>query len=114
MFKLDLLHESKINESPLFGNIDKDFIISKTDPDGSWCLPYARGSVGIFYNKNIVKDGINSWDDLRARLAPSDRKCFAFFHPLMPNEPLIFVEVALNNNMPKTIDEIEELMANAA
>ena len=53
MFKLDLLHESKINESPLFGNIDKDFIISKTDPSGSWCLPYARGSVGIFYNKDI-------------------------------------------------------------
>ena len=51
LYKLGLLHESKINESPLFGNIDKDFIISKTDPDGSWCLPYARGSVGIFYNK---------------------------------------------------------------
>ena len=66
LYKLGLLHESKINESPLFGNIDKDFIISKTDPDGSWCLPYARGSVGIFYNKNIVKDGINSWDDFFA------------------------------------------------
>ena len=63
LFKLDLLHESKINESANFSNIDKDFIISKTDPNGSWCLPYARGSVGIFYNKNIVKDGINSWDD---------------------------------------------------
>ena len=66
MFKLDLLHESKINESPLFGNIDKDFIISKTDPNGSWCLPYARGSVGIFYNKDIVKDGISSWEDFFA------------------------------------------------
>lgn len=63
MFKLDLLHESKINESANFSNIDKDFIISKTDPNGSWCLPYARGSVGIFYNKNIVTDGIKSWDD---------------------------------------------------
>ena len=49
---------------------------------------------------------INSWDDLRARLAPADRKCFAFFHPLMPNEPLIFVEVALTNNMPDSISEI--------
>ena len=35
--------------------IDKEFIISKTDPNGSWCLPYARGSVGIFYNKDIIK-----------------------------------------------------------
>jgi len=49
---------------------------------------------------------INSWDDLRARLAPEDRRCFAFFHPLIPNEPLIFVEVALSNNMPETIDEV--------
>ena len=49
---------------------------------------------------------INSWDDLRARLAPDDRRCFAFFHPLMPNEPLIFVEVALSNKTPNTINEI--------
>ncbi|MDC6460611.1 malonyl-CoA decarboxylase family protein, partial [Gammaproteobacteria bacterium] len=40
---------------------------------------------------------INSWNDLRARLAPSDRQCFAFFHPLIPEDPLIFVEVALTN-----------------
>jgi len=49
---------------------------------------------------------INSWDDLRARLAPEDRRCFAFFHPLIPNEPLIFVEVALSHNMPETINEV--------
>ena len=49
---------------------------------------------------------INSWEDLRARLAPMDRRCFAFFHPLIPNEPLIFVEVALNKNMPESINEI--------
>ena len=49
---------------------------------------------------------INSWDDLRARLAPDDRRCFAFFHPLMPNEPLIFVEVALSNEIPNTINDI--------
>ena len=49
---------------------------------------------------------INSWEDLRARLAPDDRRCFAFFHPLMPDEPLIFVEVALCNKIPSTINEI--------
>ncbi len=37
---------------------------------------------------------INGWDDLRRRLAP-DRRCFAFFHPALPDDPLIFVEVAL-------------------
>ena len=37
---------------------------------------------------------IQGWDDLRRRLA-ADRRCFAFFHPALPGEPLIFVEVAL-------------------
>ncbi|HEY0912847.1 MAG TPA: malonyl-CoA decarboxylase, partial [Bradyrhizobium sp.] len=37
---------------------------------------------------------IHGWDDLRRRLAP-DRRCYAFFHPALPGEPLIFVEVAL-------------------
>ena len=49
---------------------------------------------------------INSWKDLRARLAPKDRQCFAFFHPLIPNDPLIFVEVALCSGVPKSIQKI--------
>lgn len=49
---------------------------------------------------------IDSWDDLRARLAPPDRRCFAFFHPAMPDEPLIFVEVALTNGIPESIQTL--------
>ena len=49
---------------------------------------------------------INSWDDLRARLAPKDRQCFAFFHPLIPEDPLIFVEVALTNGIPESIESV--------
>jgi malonyl-CoA decarboxylase len=41
---------------------------------------------------------IKGWDDLRRRLA-ADRRCFAFFHPALPGEPLIFVEVALVNGL---------------
>lgn len=52
---------------------------------------------------------INSWDDLRARLAPADRQCFAFFHPLIPNDPLIFVEVALTTGLPESIQNIIKL-----
>ena len=46
---------------------------------------------------------IDSWDDLRRRLQPSDRRCFAFFHPAMPDEPLIFVEVALTIGVPGSV-----------
>lgn len=49
---------------------------------------------------------IRSWDALRRRLAPTDRKCFAFFHPSMLDEPLIFVEVALTNKSPLSIKDI--------
>ncbi|HEX6708258.1 MAG TPA: malonyl-CoA decarboxylase [Albitalea sp.] len=45
---------------------------------------------------------IDGWDDLRRRLQP-DRRCFAFFHPQLPAEPLIFVEVALLPQMPGAI-----------
>jgi len=46
---------------------------------------------------------IASWDDLRRRLEPSDRCCFAFFHPTMEDEPLIFVAVALTSDVPEAI-----------
>ena len=45
---------------------------------------------------------IRSWDDLKNRL-DSDRRCFAFFHPRMPDEPLIFVEVALVSGMADNV-----------
>ncbi len=45
---------------------------------------------------------IDGWDDLRGRLA-ADRRCFGFFHPAMPDEPLIFVEVALVNGIADAI-----------
>ena len=49
---------------------------------------------------------IDSWDELRRRLAPPDRRCFAFFHPAMPSEPLIFVEVALTREIPAAIGDV--------
>jgi malonyl-CoA decarboxylase len=49
---------------------------------------------------------IKDWADLRSRLDPADRRCFAFFHPAMPDEPLIFVEVALTAEIPDNIQEI--------
>ncbi|MBP6899090.1 MAG: malonyl-CoA decarboxylase family protein [Burkholderiaceae bacterium] len=45
---------------------------------------------------------IDGWDDLRRRLQP-DRRCFAFFHPQLPDQPLIFVEVALVPEMAGAI-----------
>ncbi len=48
---------------------------------------------------------IRGWNDLRRRLQ-DDRRCFAFFHPALPDEPLIFVEVALLAEMPDAIEPL--------
>lgn len=56
---------------------------------------------------------ITSWDALRARLAPEDRRCFAFFHPRMPEEPLIFVEVALTDHTPASIEDVLQIERQA-
>ncbi len=62
MHQLGLLWKSDINKSPGFENIDPAFLRAQTDPNGEYCLPYAWGSVGIFYNKTKVPE-ITSWKD---------------------------------------------------
>lgn len=62
---------------------------------------------------------INDWNDLRRRIQPDDRRCYGFFHPSMPNEPLVFVEIALCRGVPDSIQALldenrEPLGADAA
>jgi malonyl-CoA decarboxylase len=49
---------------------------------------------------------IRDWNDLRARIDPPDRACYAFFHPALVDDPVIFVEVALAREMPAAIAPI--------
>jgi hypothetical protein len=51
---------------------------------------------------------INGWPDLRRRLAP-DRRCFAFFHPALIDEPIIFVEIALTKGLVGELDPLLDL-----
>jgi malonyl-CoA decarboxylase len=56
---------------------------------------------------------IRSWRDLKNRL-DSDRRCFAFFHPRMPDEPLIFVEVALTRGMAGNVQRLLDAKAETS
>jgi len=49
---------------------------------------------------------IRDWDDLRRRIDPPDRRCYAFFHPALVDDPLIFVEVALTREIADAIPPI--------
>jgi malonyl-CoA decarboxylase len=63
------------------------------------------GTPAVVLEKLIAYEAVHEiqgWDDLRRRLAP-DRRCFAFFHPALPDEPLIFVQIALMAGLANSI-----------
>lgn len=66
-------------------------------------------TAAVILDKIVAYEAVHQIDDLdalRRRLYPEDRRCFAFFHPAMPDEPLIFVEVALTEEVPGSIDKV--------
>ncbi|WP_119390072.1 ABC transporter substrate-binding protein [Taklimakanibacter lacteus] len=64
MLQLGLIEESHINQSKGFENIDPSAFRSKQDPKADFCLPYAWGPVGIFYNRKVAGGDIKSWQQL--------------------------------------------------
>ena len=108
--RVDLL--GLLNDHPNLARTDHDFV----DMLKSW---FNRGFLVLrsidwdtparILDKIIEYEAvheISALDDLRKRLYPQDRHCFAFFHPSMPDEPLIFVEVALTERIPSSITEL--------
>ena len=98
--------------TPMLEALDEDFrhLLSSWFNRGflllrpiTWKTPAALLEKIIAYE--AVHD-IEGWRDLRGRLEPADRRCFAFFHPAMPDEPLIFVEVALTCGVPVSVQGI--------
>ncbi|HMX16590.1 MAG TPA: malonyl-CoA decarboxylase [Rhodocyclaceae bacterium] len=73
----------------------------------TWASPAALLEKLITYE---AVHEIRSWADLKNRL-DSDRRCYAFFHPRMPTEPLIFVEVALTDHLA---DNVQHLLDETA
>jgi len=106
----DLLRMAR--SEPKFETIDADLMHLL----GSW---FNRGFLvlrridwhtpAVILDKIIAYEAVHEikgWDDLRRRLDPNDRRCFAFFHPSLVDEPLIFVEVALMREVPEAIPQV--------
>lgn len=66
MLSLNLLAKTDINKADDWGNIDPEFLRAKNDADGDYCMPYAWGTVGIFYNREKSGGDITSWDEFFA------------------------------------------------
>ena len=98
-----------MNQNPSLAIVDRDFL----HLFGSW---FNRGflvlrridwsSPAALLEKIIRYEAVHEigdWDELRRRIDPADRRCYAFFHPRLVDEPLIFVEVALTLGPPAAI-----------
>lgn len=98
-----------LRDNPSLEPLDVDFqhLFSSWFNRGFLVLhPINWSSPADILEKIIVYEAvhaIDSWDDLRRRLQPQDRRCFGFFHPAMAGEPLIFVEVALTKGIPNSV-----------
>ncbi|MEO9823848.1 MAG: spermidine/putrescine ABC transporter substrate-binding protein [Paracoccaceae bacterium] len=66
MLQLKLLAKTDINTADNWGNIDPEFLRAELDPVGEYCQPYAWGTVGIFYNREMAGGDITSWKDFFA------------------------------------------------
>jgi malonyl-CoA decarboxylase len=98
-----------MQEEPSLATVDADFrhLFSSWFNRGFLILRRIDWSTPAHVLEKIIRyeavHEIRSWDDLRLRLEPPDRRCFAFFHPALDGEPVIFVEVALTQAVPEAI-----------
>jgi malonyl-CoA decarboxylase len=95
-----------------FAAVDADFVhlFSSWFNRGFLVLRHIDWSTPAIVLEKIIRyeavHEIRGWDDLRRRIDPPDRRCYAFFHPALVDEPLIFVEVALERDIPGAIAPI--------
>ncbi|NKB31977.1 MAG: hypothetical protein GKR91_02660 [Pseudomonadales bacterium] len=110
--RTDLL--KNLREHPELKAVDEDFVrlFSSWFGRGFLVLQTVNWSTSAAILERIIRyeavHEIKDWDDLRSRIDPPNRRCFAFFHPALIDEPLIFVEVALTKEIPSSINSILE------
>jgi malonyl-CoA decarboxylase len=98
----------RLNSNPLLRGVETDFKNLFISWFNKGFLEMRRidwSSPALVLEKIIAYEAvhqINGWEDLRSRLQ-EDRRCFAFFHPALENEPLVFVEIALTEKIPNAI-----------
>lgn len=101
-----------IKKDPKLTPLDEDFkhLLSSWFNRGFLELRSIKWSTSAEILERIIKyeavHEIQGWDDLRRRVIEEDRRLYAYFHPAMNDEPLIFVEVALVDEIPSSIAPI--------
>ncbi|MFI5179971.1 MAG: malonyl-CoA decarboxylase [Thermoanaerobaculia bacterium] len=106
------MREDLLRELPAHRNLeilDRDFVqlFSSWFNRGFLVLKPVNWSSPAHILEKVIRyeavHAITGWKDLQRRIEPGDRRCFAFHHPALDDEPLIFVEVALTDHVPEAI-----------
>ncbi len=98
-----------VSTDPTLAPVDRDFahLLSSWFNRGFLVLRSIDWSTPAIVLEKIIRyeavHEIRDFPSLRLRIDPSDRRCYGFFHPALPDEPLIFVEVALTDTIPAAI-----------
>lgn len=109
MIEKNLIQEINKENIPNISQMDEDYLNLAIDPDNKYSVPYMFGTVGLIYNKDIVKEEIDSWDVLWDEKYKDKIFMFDTYRDTI-GVALKKLGYSLNSTDPKEIEEAKELL----
>lgn len=109
MIKKGLIQELNKDNIPNISQMDKDYLNLQIDPGNKYSVPYMFGTVGLIYNKDVVKEKVDSWDILWDEKYKDKVFMFDTYRDTM-GAALKKLGYSLNSKNPKEIEEAKELL----
>lgn len=107
MIKKGLIQELNKDNIPNISQMDKDYLNLQIDPGNKYSVPYMFGTVGLIYNKDVVKEKVDSWDILWDEKYKDKVFMFDTYRDTM-GAALKKLGYSLNSKNPKEIEEAKE------
>lgn len=109
MIKKGFIQELNKDNIPNISQMDKDYLNLQIDPGNKYSVPYMFGTVGLIYNKDVVKEKVDSWDILWDEKYKDKVFMFDTYRDTM-GAALKKLGYSLNSKNPKEIEEAKELL----
>jgi spermidine/putrescine transport system substrate-binding protein len=109
MIEKDLVQELNKDNIPNISQMDKDYLNLQIDPGNKYSVPYMFGTVGLIYNKDVVKEKVDSWDILWNEKYKNKIFMFDTYRDTM-GAALKKLGYSLNSTNPKEIEEAKALL----
>lgn len=111
MIKNNLLQELNKDNIPNISQMDEEYLDLEIDPDNKYSVPYMFGTVGLIYNKDVVKEDVDSWDILWDEKYKDKIFMFDTYRDTI-GVALKKLGYSLNSTNSKEIEEAKELLLN--